>query len=97
MFMGTPISVALARATFATIRGNLAWAFGYNVAMVPLAALGLLNPLIASAAMTLSSTFVVWNSARLQRFRAPSTAITKQHRAAAGTAQPGGRVARLHP
>ena len=64
-----PDAIALARATFATIRGNLAWAFGYNVAMVPLAALGLLDPLIASAAMTLSSAFVVWNSLRLQRFR----------------------------
>ena len=64
-----PEAIGLARATFATIRGNLAWAFGYNVAMVPLAALGFLDPLIASAAMTLSSAFVVWNSLRLQRYR----------------------------
>ena len=64
-----PEAVALARASFRAIRGNLAWAFGYNVAMVPLAALGLLNPLFASAAMTLSSAFVLWNSLRLQRFR----------------------------
>ena len=62
-----PDAIRLARATFRTIRGNLAWAFGYNAAMVPLAALGLLDPLIASAAMTLSSAFVVWNSLRLQR------------------------------
>jgi P-type E1-E2 ATPase len=62
-----PDAITLARATFRTIRGNLAWAFGYNVAMVPLAAIGFLDPLIASAAMTLSSAFVVWNSARLQR------------------------------
>lgn len=62
-----PDAIKLARATFATIRRNLAWAFVYNIAMVPLAALGLLDPLIASAAMTLSSAFVVWNSSRLQR------------------------------
>jgi heavy metal translocating P-type ATPase len=62
-----PDAIRLARATCRTVRGNLAWAFGYNVAMVPLAALGLLDPLIASAAMTLSSAFVVWNSLRLQR------------------------------
>jgi len=63
-----PDAIRLARATHRTIRGNLAWAFGYNIAMVPLAALGLLDPLIASAAMTLSSAFVVWNSLRLQRY-----------------------------
>ena len=68
-----PEAIGLARATFATIRGNLAWAFGYNAAMVPLAALGLLDPLIASAAMTLSSAFVVWNSLRLQRYHRQAT------------------------
>jgi cation transport ATPase len=57
----------LARATFRTIRRNLAWAFGYNAAALPLAALGFLNPVIASAAMTLSSAFVVASSLRLQR------------------------------
>ena len=46
-----------------------AWAFGYNLAALPLAALGFLNPVFASAAMTLSSVFVVWNSLRLGRFR----------------------------
>jgi len=51
------------------IRRNLAWAFGYNLAALPLAALGLLNPLVASAAMTLSSVLIVWNSLRLGRFR----------------------------
>jgi heavy metal translocating P-type ATPase len=62
-------AIKLARGTFRTIRRNLAWAFGYNVAALPLAALGFLNPIVASAAMTLSSVFVVWNSLRLQRFR----------------------------
>jgi heavy metal translocating P-type ATPase len=63
-----PDAIRLARATFRTIRRNLGWAFGYNVAAVPLAALGFLNPIIASAAMTLSSLFVVANSLRLQRY-----------------------------
>jgi cation-transporting P-type ATPase A/B/Cu+-exporting ATPase len=63
-----PQAIALARAARKTIRRNLAWAFGYNVAAVPLAALGFLNPLIAAAAMTMSSVLVVANSLRLRRF-----------------------------
>ncbi len=65
-------AIRLSRATFRTIRRNLAWAFGYNLAALPLAALGFLNPIVASAAMTLSSVFVVWNSLRLRRFTAGS-------------------------
>jgi heavy metal translocating P-type ATPase len=68
-----PAAITLARATFTTIRRNLAWAFCYNLAAIPLAAAGFLNPLIAGAAMAASSVFVVANSARLHKLHLPGS------------------------
>jgi copper-transporting P-type ATPase V len=77
---GVPTAILLSRRIYRTIVQNLGWAFGYNVLAIPLAAAGLLNPIIAGAAMGFSSVSVVANSLRLLRFGATTPARKSRSR-----------------
>ena len=88
-----PDAIRLSRRTLGTIKGNLFWAFAYNIAALPLAMAGLLNPLIAGAAMAFSSVFVVSNSLRLRRFRGVSIQSPARRSADSGRRAVGATVA----